>query len=92
MYANANMAGTRIVCPIYMFNLGGARSNMYMPTAKGPRHTDIITELCTHDLVVRASGFGISEPGSIPGWAPNHTVFLFFFLQVIMLNCFLQVI
>ena len=28
VYANTNMAGTRIVCPIYMVNLGGARSDL----------------------------------------------------------------
>ena len=27
-YANMNMAGTLIVCLIYMVNLGGARSNL----------------------------------------------------------------
>ena len=27
-YANTNMAGTRIVCPIYMVNLGGARPDL----------------------------------------------------------------
>ena len=27
-YANTNMAGTRIVCPIYTVNLGGARSDL----------------------------------------------------------------
>ena len=26
MYANTNMVGTRIVCPIYTVNLGGTRS------------------------------------------------------------------
>ena len=28
VYANTNMAGTRIVCPIYTVNLGGARSDL----------------------------------------------------------------
>ena len=28
VYANTNMAGPRIVCPIYMVNLGGARSDL----------------------------------------------------------------
>ena len=28
MYANTNMAGTRIVCPIYTVNLGGARFDL----------------------------------------------------------------
>ena len=28
VYANTNMAGTRIVCPIYMVYLGGARSDL----------------------------------------------------------------
>ena len=28
MYANTNMAGTRIVCPIYTVNLGGERSDL----------------------------------------------------------------
>ena len=27
-YANTNMAGTRIVCPIYTVNLGGARPDL----------------------------------------------------------------
>ena len=28
VYANANMTGTRIVCPIYTVNLGDARSDL----------------------------------------------------------------
>ena len=28
VYANTNMAGTRIACPIYTVNLGGARSDI----------------------------------------------------------------
>ena len=28
VYANTNMAGTRIVCPIYTVNLGSARSDL----------------------------------------------------------------
>ena len=28
VYANTNMAGTRIVCQIYTVNLGGARSDL----------------------------------------------------------------
>ena len=28
VYANTNMAGTRILCPIYTVDLGGARSDL----------------------------------------------------------------
>ena len=33
VYANTNMAGTQIVCPIYTINLGGAQSDLVVSTS-----------------------------------------------------------